>query len=167
MKQIIILIIAATLFIGCGGKSDKDYLDEASALIQEGKFTQAVSVYEELIAEHPESALLPEAMVGMAGLYQNQKIKNLSKGESLKKAADIFRSVYEKYPDHKQAPLSLFMSGFILANELKLYNLATETYKLFLNKYPDHELASSAKEELENMGLSAEEILKRKLAAEK
>jgi hypothetical protein len=35
---------------------------------------------------------------------------------------------------------------------------------LFIEKYPDHELAASAKEELENMGLTPEEILQKNLA---
>jgi TolA-binding protein len=69
--------------------------------------------------------------------------------------------VYEKYPDSEEAPKSLFMSGFILANDLMLYDKATSSYNLFLEKYPSHPLAVSAKEELDNMGLSPEEILKR------
>jgi hypothetical protein len=58
------------------------------------------------------------------------------------------------------------MSGFVLANELNDYEQATETYNLFLDKFPNHDLATSAKEEVENMGLSPEEILKKNLAKE-
>jgi hypothetical protein len=54
------------------------------------------------------------------------------------------------------------MSGFILANDLKSYNEATASFSLFLQKFPNNELASSAREELENMGLTPEEILQKK-----
>ena len=40
-------------------------------------------------------------------------------------------------------------------------------YNLFLEKYPSHPLAVSAKEELNNMGLTPEEILKQNEAAKK
>ena len=53
------------------------------------------------------------------------------------------------------------MAGYILANDLQKYDDATKSYKLFIEKYPGHPLASSAKQELDNMGLSPEEILKR------
>jgi hypothetical protein len=58
------------------------------------------------------------------------------------------------------------MAGFVEANELQNYEAATETYNLFLKTFPDHELATSAKEELDNMGLTPEEILKKNIARE-
>ena len=62
--------------------------------------------------------------------------------------------------------MGLFMAGFVQANDLHDYDAASETYNLFLKTYPDHELATSAKEELDNMGLTPEEILKKNLARE-
>jgi hypothetical protein len=41
------------------------------------------------------------------------------------------------------------------------FDEATKSYKLFLEKYPNDPLAVSAKEELDNMGIPPEEILKR------
>jgi hypothetical protein len=59
------------------------------------------------------------------------------------------------------------MAGFINANELKNFDEATSLYKQFLMEYPNNELASSAQAELDNMGLSPEEILQNNLANEK
>jgi len=59
------------------------------------------------------------------------------------------------------------MAGFIYANELQNYKEAEILYKQFLNEYPDNELAPSARAELENLGLSPEEILEKNLAKEK
>jgi len=57
------------------------------------------------------------------------------------------------------------MAAYIKANELKKYQEATDLYTLFLKKYPKHELAASAAQELEIMGMSPDEILKQKTAA--
>jgi hypothetical protein len=54
------------------------------------------------------------------------------------------------------------MSGFIEANNLHQFDEATKTYRIFLEKYPDHELAESAKQELNTMGQAPDEILKQK-----
>jgi hypothetical protein len=59
------------------------------------------------------------------------------------------------------------MAGFINANELQNYDEATRLYKQFLQEYPNDELASSAQAELDNMGLTPEEILMKNMAKEK
>jgi TolA-binding protein len=117
---------------------------------------------ENFIKENPESEKAPETLTKLASVYQNKMLKDLSVRESLEKAVKIYRQVFDEYPNSTQAPTSLFMSAFILANELQKYHHAEVSYQLFLQKYPNHELANSAREELNNLGLSPEEILKRK-----
>ena len=87
--------------------------------------------------------------------------------ESLTKAASLFKEVYDKYPASNEAAKSLFFAGFIKANELREYNEATELYSLFIEKFPQHELAASAKAELDNMGIPAEDIIKNDSVTEK
>jgi hypothetical protein len=58
------------------------------------------------------------------------------------------------------------MAGFIYANELQNYKEAEALYKQFLSEYPENELAPSAQAELDNLGLSPEEILQKNLAKE-
>jgi TolA-binding protein len=82
----------------------------------------------------------------------------------LEKAIELFKKLYNEYPKSSFAPSGLFMAGFINANELKNYNEATRLYKQFLMEYPDDELAASAQAELENMGLTPEEILMKNMA---
>ncbi len=164
MKKVLsVLTIFIFLLTGCSKTSDKGYLDKAAESAKSGNIPEAIISYEKLVSEFPESKLAPEALVKEATLYHDNKIKDVSKEESLRKSAEVFESVAEKYPKSKEAPESLFMAGFIYANDLKDYNEATKTYKLFLQKYPDNQLASSAKDELDNMGLTPEEILKKKI----
>ena len=166
MKTIIItLSLFLLLMAGCSNKKTAgELLTEGEKFINEENLPESVLSYETLIKDYPEDVLAPEATVRLATIYQNKLVKNISENESLLKSLELFTSVYEKYPLSEQAPMGLFMAGFVQANELNDFDGATETYNLFLKDYPDHELAASAKEELENMGLTPEEILQKNLA---
>jgi len=92
--------------------------------------------------------------------------------EYLYKAAEIARSlrtfpktlslydwIIDSYPSYEKTPTALFLKGFVIENELKNEDLARETYKQFLTKYPSHDLADDVQFLLDNLGKSNEEIL--------
>lgn len=165
MKSVLSLILIAFIFISCSSKkTDEELFNEAKTNTEEEKIPEAVVSYEELLKEYPDSKAAPEALTNLASIYQNKLVKNISETESLVEAAKLFRQIYDDYPESQFAPMGLFMSGFVLANELNMYNEATETYNLFMETFSDHELAASAKEELDNMGLTPEEILRKNIA---
>lgn len=161
MKSILLLIIVALLISGCSKTSDKEYYDIADKSMTKGNVHEAIKSFESLLSEYPDSKLAPDAMVRLAGIYQNGSDSTLTVKESYEKAAKLYREVYDKYPTSDKASTSLFMSGFVEANNLKNYDEATKTYQLFLEKYPDSQLAKSAREELNNMGMTPDEILKK------
>lgn len=162
MKSIFITFILSLLIIGCSKTTDKEYMKQAAESTKENKISKAVQDYENLVKEYPNSKLAPQALRELAALYQNKMVKGIGTIESLNKAAQIYKSVFDKYPKSELAPPSLFMAGFIQANDLKHYDRATALYKTFLEKYPKHQLAQSATEELKYMGLSPEQILEKK-----
>jgi len=166
MKKIIItLSFIILLLAGCSNKKTAGELrTEGEKFTIEENFPEAVLSYETLIKEYPDDVLAPEATVRLATIYQNKLVKNISENESLLKSVELFENIFEKYPGSEQAPMGLFMAGFVQANEIHDYDGATETYNLFLKVFPGHELATSAKEELVNMGLTPEEILQKNLA---
>ncbi len=159
---LISIFISFLILFGCSKESDKGYMDEAAKEMKDSSVTEAINSYEALVKEYPNSDLAPDALYQLAVIYQNKMDKTLSEKECLQKSVDTYREIYDKYPKSKNAAKALFMSGFLLANELHNYDKATETYNLFLQKYPNHDLAVSAKEELEHMGLSPEQILEKK-----
>jgi TolA-binding protein len=163
MKKTIILFAIALFLVGCGKKSEQDYLDLAQQNIKNKKVTEAVNVYEEFVKEYPESNSAPHALFEIAALYQNRLVPDMTEVQSLEKSAEYFRKVYENYPESSEAPKSLFLSGFIRANEMNNFDEATKIYNLFLDRYPSHELAAAARQELDNMGLSPDEILQKKV----
>lgn len=97
---------------------------------------------------------------------------SLKSPEHLYKAAEIARSlrtfpktlsIYDwivtEYPQYEKTPTSMFLKGFIIENELGNSPAAKEVYALFLETYPNHDLADDVKFLLENIGKSNEEIL--------
>ncbi|GIK60803.1 MAG: tetratricopeptide repeat protein [Ignavibacteriota bacterium] len=167
MKSFIVLL-SLFFIIGCSSKkSDKELFDEAQQNLKLDKIPEAVIAFEEIVNDHSDSELAPEALSQLAGLYQNKLIKSLSEKENLEKAIELFKKLHSDYPKSTFAPSGLFMAGFINANELQNYDEATKLYKQFLVEYPNDELAASAQAELDNMGLSPEEILMKNMAKEK
>lgn len=167
MKSIIALL-TVFLIVGCSTKkTDKELFDEAQQNLKQDKIPEAVMAFEEIVNDHSDSDLAPEALSQLAGLYQNKLIKSISEKENLERAIELFKKLHADYPKSSFAPSGLFMAGFINANELQNYDEATSLYKQFLKEYPNDELAASAQAELDNMGLTPEEILMKNMAKEK
>ena len=61
-------------------------------------------------------------------------------------------------------PAALFLIGFVYNNHLHNLDSARIAYEQFLTQYPSHEMASSAKFELDNLGKSPEELFRTQLA---
>jgi TolA-binding protein len=168
MKRLILLVIISLILAGCGKMSDQDLKKQAEERLSKKDTAGAVTTYETLISEYPDSKLAPEALQKMAEFYQYNLVKDISQEESLKKAAKLYFDFYKKYPDNEASPKALFMSAFILANEpINDYEEATGRYNLFIEKFPSHYLADEAREEIKYMGIPAGEILERKVAAGK
>ena len=163
MKKAVILI---TIFLGvvlisCSTENEKDLMQKAQEELKANNYSEAIVTLERIANEYPEKIEAGQAYVEMAKLYQGHVLKGLSEKESYLKAIEYYKKVYDMYPALEEAPGALFMCGFLQANELKDYTEAERTYKLFLEKYPDHELAASAQSELDNLGLTPEEILQK------
>jgi TolA-binding protein len=163
MKNILFLLALSVLLFGCTKKKQAvEYMKDAKAGIEQKKIPETVKAYETLLSEFPDDSLAPVALYQLATLYQNKMVPNFKENESMEKAVTLFKSVFDKYPDSKQASISLFMAGFIQANDLKKYQDATITYNLFLQKYPKSDMAPAAKDEINNMGLNPEQIITKK-----
>lgn len=75
MKSFIVLL-SLFFIIGCSSKkSDKELFDEAQQNLKQDKIPEAVIAFEEIVNDHSDSELAPEALSQLAGLYQNKLIK--------------------------------------------------------------------------------------------
>lgn len=149
------------LFVACS-KGNKTKIEEANELINQKKFKESIELLTEVVNSKDEN-FSPIALRILGQIYQQHSMTEVPYYESQSIAQRYFYQVYEQYPNSEDSPKSLFMSAYLLANELNQFDEAKRQYKLFLEKFPNHELSASAKVELENIGLTPEEILNKNL----
>ncbi len=160
MKKIIPLIFLSVLiFVGCNSKSDKTYFELAQKSMDAKDYATALVNYQKIVDEFPKSEYYKTALLQTGELNHGYVDKKLSKEESLTKAIAIYKEFQEKYPKDEKAAQTLFMVGFIQANELGKIDEAKLTYEKFLELYPESEMVESAKAEIKTLGLSPNEIL--------
>ena len=90
-------------------------------------------------------------------LYQAAEVARSLR--TMPKAMSLYDWILDSYPDYPKSPTVLFIKGFILEQEFKQEDEARKAYQDFIERYPNHEMASSAQFLLDNMGKSDEEIL--------
>lgn len=165
MKKLVLsTVVILLLFSACSTENEKDLIEKGSQFLKDENYVEAVQTYEKIVTDFPDKEEAGIAYLEMAKLYQGRALRDVSERESYLKAIDYYQKVYNNYPEMGEAPGALFMTGFLQANEIHDYEAARESYNLFLERYPEHELASSAQTELENLGLSPEEILEKATA---
>ena len=163
MRKAVITFLVMIFLVSCGTQDDQDLYDSAKENLQSEEYVNALADFRKLVDNFPKSKHRAEVYFEIGKLYHGKVDKNLSEEESFKQAISYYESVYTTFPDNENAPNALFMSAFLYANELELLDSAREKYDLFLKKYPDHEMAASARAELDNLGISAEDILQKKI----
>ncbi len=62
-----------------------------------------------------------------------------------------FQQIIDKFPQDKYAPQAMFMIGFVYAEELKDFTMADRTFNDVIIKYPDTEMAQTARWMLDNL----------------
>ncbi len=159
----ILLIVSIITFFNCSSKSEEQLYNEAKQKIENEDFNSALTIFEDILKEFPEGQYAAEINFELGKLYHSKVITSINEKEASQKAVDYYKIVADRYGQSEHASRSLFMVAFIQANELGEYEQARGNYNKFLERYPSDELVSSAKAELDNLGISAEEILKRKL----
>ncbi len=76
------------------------------------------------------------------------------------KSLSLYTSLIYKYPNHNQAPIAMFIKGFILETQLKDSQNAVKTFKEFIALYPNHSFVDDAQFLLENAGKDDDDLLK-------
>lgn len=151
MKQIIVwLSVYSLLFIGCENiKSADEYYTAAEIERNAKNINLSLENLDNLIKNYPDHALAPKAQYLKGDIYMNDF-------RDFEAAIAAYNSVVDKYNSSSEAPKAQFMIGYIFANpqfgEIQDLEKAKVSFELFLEKFPDHELAPSVKFEMENLG---------------
>jgi len=99
----------------------------------------------------------PEADAVPGLLYDAGKVAEVMKDSP--KSVYLFEWCNQSYPNADIAANNLFMLAFTCQDGINDPKRAATYYKAFMDRYPEHELYSSAEFLLENIGKSDEEIL--------
>ena len=86
------------------------------------------------------------------------KANELYGNQQYEEAIQNFQAIIDNYPEGQHYPTAIFMTGYIYANHMQNFDEAKKYYSQFLEKFPEHELAVSAKYEIENLGKDINEL---------
>jgi TolA-binding protein len=154
------LMMVTLLIAGCS-KDPQEYLSEAKTLVDAKKYKEAITVYEKMIADLPESDSLQVAYFNLGSLYRTPEIAVTSKDKL--KAIEYYRTVFDKFPKSVYAPMALFNVGFIYGTELNDIKNATDNYNILIKNFPNHQLSDIAKQDMQMLGKNIEEDLNKKI----
>jgi len=145
------LLLALIFFSACSNDGGMALMDKANKAVKDKKTNEAIQLYQQIITEYPNGKFAPEAQYRMATLYLMEK--------KLEKAVQLLEDVDAKYPKSEYGHKSLFVAGFTYSNDLGNIEKARSTYQSYLQKYPDSNMAETARFELQNLGKTTDEIL--------
>lgn len=183
IKKALIFISVALLgvFVACSGSSDQDIVIEKN---EEVKDTIVDTIEERIALIDNYSLILANDTTGVhrevaeklllayEDFLKHHSFEIISKeyqfraGELAKAinkphlAIKHLNGLLERDPDHERAPLALFYKATIVGDMLNEDENAKMLYQEFIDKYPDHPLAESAKESIKLQGKSLDEIVK-------
>ncbi len=119
--------------------------------LNRGAYPQLSAAYIQYVATLPDAADAPERLY-KAGKYY-------AASRNFANAVDTWKKVMDQYPKSGYAKNALFEAAYSYENILKNPEEARKMYEMFLKKYPNDNLAPSAKFSLDNLGKSADELL--------
>ncbi|GAB4188553.1 MAG: hypothetical protein Kow00108_25120 [Calditrichia bacterium] len=99
--------------------------------------------------------------------YYFQQANHYASQKQFKKAIEYFEKVINDFDGPAYRARSIFMVGYIYANEINdqpgSLEKAKEYYEMFLKEFPSHELAESVRMEIQNLGKDPNEIILQKV----
>jgi len=112
----------------------------------------AVKGYSDFAKLFPNDSLTPDF------LFKAGEISTAC--QQYPQALMYYKEVYEKHPNFKLAPESLYLQGYLLDNFLNEDAKAKVIYEQVIVKYPNLPYAENARAAINNLGKSDEELIK-------
>lgn len=145
-------ILLACVMASCGQLSDEELWSRAEASKNTGNWDSTLQVCNRILEEYPDGAYAGWARFGIAESY---RFKNMPR-----EALDNYKLFYEQHPNMQPSAVSLFLIASIYHNNILRSDSAIYYYQRFLQRYPNHDLAPTAKIELEMVRQHPPELLK-------
>lgn len=103
--------------------------------------------------EFPKDSLAPEMIFKAGNVY-------IGLGE-YNKAISFFDRAAKHYPEYIKRPELVYMSGFVYDYHLSQKGKAKEYYERVIAEYPNHIFAKDAKQAIENLSMSDEDLIRK------
>ncbi len=165
MKTLVYLTAVVVILGACNAPVSKEerqnkvkalesepFIDTVTFKINTEQALKLIDEYAAYSKDFPEDELAPEYLFRAAEICRSIK--------DPQRAVEFYKNIVENYNNYEKTPYCTFLIGFTYDNELHDMLKAKESYKKFIEKYPEHEFVKDAKILLENLGKSPEEIIK-------
>ncbi len=165
MKRLALVVVTVLLvagFISCTSSKEKEIkrikayeselLNDKTGIHKE-KADTLLNMYDRFAKDYPSDSLVPHFMFKAGDLAMNMN--------EPQRAISYFDIICNSYKNFNRMPDCIFLKGFIYENYLDDLEKAKSHYQEFIQKYPNHELTSSAQGALDNLGLSPDDIVKK------
>jgi len=164
MKNILPILFMLFLFTACQKNipDDKQVMSEVEKLVLQKEFNKAFQKCKIILDKYPDSPYRMKATLEIDKFYHSKAISGMEENKQLQEAVKYYLKVYQNYPDSSFSAQVLFQAGFILANDLQMYDSAKVIYNKFIDTYPDSKFIEPVKFELYNLGITPDIILKKK-----
>ena len=149
----LILLLAAVTCVRCSGQPEAEdafaAAEQAAQATAVDSLSTAIGLYEQFAQRFPEHAYAAKALAMIGRLTQQQ-------GDNAG-AIRQYERLLASYPDSQYGDEAQFMVGFIYEENLGDLDKARDAYQKVIDRYPDSELATSARQLLPHVGKAAEE----------
>lgn len=158
-----VVFLSATLF-SCSSekerlanrisKGEHQLLNDSTKMLNPEIAKKVMKDYLDYSAQYKDDSLAPAFLFKAADLANGLA--------DPKQSIRLYEQLLKEYPDYKKSAAAMFMIGFIYDTAIRDTAKAKEYYSRFLEKYPQHPLAPSAKASLDqiNSGMSDEELIR-------
>jgi tetratricopeptide (TPR) repeat protein len=161
MKKILFAILIMAAFASCKSEKErlsdkinqgeKEMMNDSSQSVNRQKAQEMINLYAEYAEKFKEDTLSAEYLF---------RAGDISNGIGKYKDAIGFYKKCSEIPAFSKQPVAFFLQGFIYETQLNDLQNAKRIYEEFLQKYPNHKLASDVNFSLANLGKSPEELIK-------
>ena len=129
---------------------EKELMSNVAAPVDTVKAKNLVDAYMDYAQKYPEDSSAVIFLFKAANISMNISKAKLS--------IELFDRIMKDYPTFVKVADCMFLKAFVYDDKLKDYNKAKVAYQDFLNKYPTHPFAESAKASIQNLGKSPRPI---------
>ena len=131
---------------------EKGLFNDTLMVPDAAKVQEMTTLYLQYIEKFPADTMSP--------LYLFKAADLSAKINEIHMAVQLFGKLVKEYPEHRHAPVSVFLQGFIYENQVGEPMKARPYCEEFLQKYPDHPMAADVSFSLENLGKTPEELIR-------